>query len=263
MLFEKYPGWSPYNYTLENPINAFDPDGRSTISVGGSAFVQIHGFAGQAAIGVIIDFNGNIGIELTVSYLPVELGKFYGWGIGYATGYYFKFTTADRIYTTAGYGGTAGLFGGVGLGGALEFNDYLTNATSASGVEYYKRAAWGITGGFGAVGIGIYGFKDYTVIAGASLKQAGLIAYHMSIGSYFIINSDGKLIIITRDGKVIDSGITFQKDWVVVSDEGEGKNNKNNKSGNSDSKTKKNKKNRTRPSFIGDDWWERYDPSKH
>ncbi len=28
-LAEKYPGWSPYNYTLQNPINYTDPDGRT------------------------------------------------------------------------------------------------------------------------------------------------------------------------------------------------------------------------------------------
>ncbi|MCB0573418.1 MAG: hypothetical protein KDC61_02490, partial [Saprospiraceae bacterium] len=29
-LAEKYPGWSPYNYTLNNPVKYVDPDGRES-----------------------------------------------------------------------------------------------------------------------------------------------------------------------------------------------------------------------------------------
>ena len=34
-LADKYPGWSPYAYTLDNPLNYFDPDGKYVVSSDG------------------------------------------------------------------------------------------------------------------------------------------------------------------------------------------------------------------------------------
>lgn len=39
-MAEKYPGWSPYNYTLLNPVRYVDPDGRQTVDLDGSSGFQ-------------------------------------------------------------------------------------------------------------------------------------------------------------------------------------------------------------------------------
>src|SRR5690554_5084101 len=86
-LAEKYPGWSPYNYTMNNPINLVDPDGREPIRpfVGTSSIFRslldnstrkVGAFKGQEAHNYVLSLGNTKFNWKQMRPLPTQTGFF-------------------------------------------------------------------------------------------------------------------------------------------------------------------------------------------
>ncbi len=75
-LASKYPGWSPYNYTLCNPLNRIDPDGLSSYVFQYEVRVVAKFVTAALNAGLAIDDKGNYGV-----FIGGSLGGAVGAGV--------------------------------------------------------------------------------------------------------------------------------------------------------------------------------------
>ncbi|PID57949.1 MAG: hypothetical protein CR986_08515 [Ignavibacteriae bacterium] len=104
-LADKYPGWSPYNYTLCNPLNRFDPDGKSSFVFQTEIRVMAKFMTAALNVGFAIDHKGNYGM-----FYGASLGG--GAGAGIVAGLFNPafFPTSSSYKNIGGLGFNVGEF---------------------------------------------------------------------------------------------------------------------------------------------------------
>lgn len=147
-------GINLYGYVGNDPVNAVDPLGLATLSLGVSAS-SAAGVTGAISAGVIVDTQGNIGL-----YGGIDVGAGIAGGVGLDG--VLGVTNASDIYE-----GTSGMNKGVGVSGA--FGGKL-GVGASSGTESNGDS---IAGGSVAAGIGLGGG------VAATTGPAGAIGFNL------------------------------------------------------------------------------------
>jgi RHS repeat-associated protein len=197
-LAGKYPGWSPYIYTLNNPMSNIDPNGKDTYRAGLGAIGQlsISGLSGQ--VGIAFDDQWGLAVTLTVGGTPAT-----GLGFGGSAGGFLEYTNAPSVSNLSGLSFAFGAWLG-----DLTFGQIEGVAIPNPSGGFYLGGS--LSGGVG-IGAGVYGVAEYTWVAQTNIKTVGLLTYHALKGDATLtIDEKGQLIVVTNDGKVIETGVQFE-----------------------------------------------------
>lgn len=164
-LAEEFYEWSPYNYTVNNPINYTDPDGRLPVPI-------VTGIIGGVG-GAIFGFFKGKGVPLKQRFKNAGKGLVVGGVSGLLMGTGFGVASAlgtTGIVETAVIGGGLGgaLAGGVGSLTAQGFEMLAGERKSIDAAEVWTDVLIGVPAGIGG---GILGGAGTEVIGKEAGKQ--------------------------------------------------------------------------------------------
>lgn len=81
ILMDNYPGWSPDNYVMGNPVNSFDPDGMGfSLNFRKALSAAAMGITAVVVDGLLPFFEiaGGVYLDVSLNHLSMGIGKVAG-----------------------------------------------------------------------------------------------------------------------------------------------------------------------------------------
>ena len=185
-LAKKYPGWSPYNYTLDSPATLLDTDGRR---VTGYTFGYAKGgdvFGGGLSASFVTDSQGKAGILVT-GYGGLAAGEF-GSVVG---GFVYNSMTSIKQLNGLGANASFGLgLGFVGLNVDLSMSFSFPPHIPTVAIS----GAPGMEGGVAFGGLSFSHVFETKLMTSIVKKYGTGIRVQYQKGSISVSNSKGKVL---------------------------------------------------------------------